>query len=381
MPLIRTFSLCLLSIVLGACEGFQGASDTLDPSGPVSLKPYGYSLEVLPKSSGQVGLFELAYRVAFSDAQRINEGQLESPTSSSDPVSIRARRMALEGVHLADSYCALFFAYGSDNQKWLLVAKDVVAALGTIATGAVALASPHNATAAGAIALSTAALYTGVDIYTRNFLFHSDNIDAVRSMTLNALAAHSAKALPENDSSIWTFGGAAQVINEHQALCFPASIRSLVLAALKTSTFTATSPTGAAPNPASTAPSEAASAVAPVAAAAVARAAPAAADAAVPAANAAAAAAGPAAAVAASQPNANIESIRAAARAAAAAGARAAISAAMPGASTSTVQAGGKAAADIIAPAAAAATAPNPAGVAAPPPTRQLNLTPNAANK
>jgi hypothetical protein len=108
-----------------------------------------------------------------------------------------------------------------------------VAALGTIATGAVALASPHNATAAGAIALGTAALYNGVDIYTRNFLFNTDNIESVRVMIMGALAAHASKALPENDPTIWTFAGAAQVINEHQAICLPASIRSLVLEAIK----------------------------------------------------------------------------------------------------------------------------------------------------
>jgi hypothetical protein len=186
----RTLSLLILGIGLQGCAGFQGATETLNPSGPASLEASNYNLEALPKSNGQIGLFELAYAAALSDAQRIDKGDLLPPTSSGDPISIRARRMAFEGVHLAESYCALFFDYGSNNQKWLLVSKDLVAALGTVATGAVALASPHNATAAGVIALSTAALYNGVDVYTRNFLFGSDNIDSVRTMTMSALAAH-----------------------------------------------------------------------------------------------------------------------------------------------------------------------------------------------
>ena len=50
------------------------------------------------------------------------------------------------------------------------------------------------------VALSTAALYSGVDIYTRNFLFNTDNIEAVRGMTVSALAAHSAAAFPDVDT-------------------------------------------------------------------------------------------------------------------------------------------------------------------------------------
>jgi hypothetical protein len=286
--------------------------------------------------------------------------------------------MAFEGVHLADSYCALFFVYGSDNQKWLLVSKDLVAALGTIATGAVALASPHNATAAGVIALTTAALYNGIDVYTRNFLFNTDNIEAVRVMIMGALAAHATKALPENDSTIWTFAGAAEVINEHQAICLPASIRSLVLEAIKGGKFLAAPPAGqGAANPSTTAAAtDAANAAVPAATAAAVRAAPAAAAAAAPAAAAGAAAAGPAAAAAATIPGANSATIRAAARDAAAAGARDAAETATPNASPNAVQAVAKAVANSVAPAAAAGAQASPSSgpPTRPPASRQLIL-------
>jgi len=379
VSLIRLFAFIILGGALQACTGFAGVTETLNPSGPVSLQAYNYDMTVLPRSNGEIGLFELAYAAALSDAQRIVKGELPPAASSSDQISVRARRMAFEGMHLADSYCALFFVYGSDNQKWLLVSKDLVAALGTIATGAVALASPHNATAAGAIALGTAALYNGVDIYTRNFLFNTDNIEAVRVMIMGALATHATKALPETDTSIWTFAGAAQVINEHQAICLPASIRSLVLVAIKGGKFVAEPPAGqagAAGSSTTAAATDAAAAAVPAATVAAVRAAPGAATAAAPAATAGAAAAGPAAAAAAAIPGANTETIRAAARDAALAGARDAATAAAPNASPAAVQALAKAVANPVAAAAAAGAqaAPTTGLPNRPPASRQLTL-------
>ncbi len=294
--------------LLPACTGFEGVRDTLDPSGPASLAR-SYNIDAAGGSKGQIGLFELAYKTAYLEAQQIDKGTLQPPTSSADPISIHARRMAVEGVHLADSYCELFFRYGSDNQKWLLVGRDLVAALGTVATGAIALASHNSSTATGVLALTTAGLYNGVDIYTRNFLFGADNIESVRVMTVNALAAHTAAALPENDNSIWTFGGAAQVVNEHQMICTAASIRSLVLQAIKGGTFVAAPAAAKAEANLSGAASSAANAAAaavPDASNAAAVAAPAAAGAATPAARAAAAPAAAAATAAAAQPGAGL---------------------------------------------------------------------------
>jgi hypothetical protein len=139
---MRTSSALLLcSLVLQGCTGFEGVTETLNPLGPASLKPYNYdaSIDAVPRSQGQVGLFEAAYATALADDLRIARGELPPAQHSTDTVSVHARQMAFEGVHLADSYCSLFFLYGSDNQKWLLVSKDIVGALGTIATGALAL--------------------------------------------------------------------------------------------------------------------------------------------------------------------------------------------------------------------------------------------------
>jgi hypothetical protein len=117
MGLVRTLAMFVLGGLLQGCTGFQGVTDTLNPSGPASLRAYDYNLEGLPKSTGEIGLFELAYAAALSDAQRIAKGDLLPATSSSDPISIRSRRMAFEGVHLADSYVlySLFMAVITRN--------------------------------------------------------------------------------------------------------------------------------------------------------------------------------------------------------------------------------------------------------------------------
>jgi hypothetical protein len=375
----RCRALLLCGVLLQGCTGFEGVSETLNPSGPASLQSSGYDTSVVPKSRGQVGLFEIAYATALADQVRIDRGDLLPPRSPADPVSIHARQMAIEGVHLADSYCSLFFLYGSDNQKWLLVAKDVIGALGTIATGAVAIANPHNATSAGIIALTTGALYNGVDIYTRNFLFNTDNIESVRAMTVGALNADSATAFPANDTSIWTFSGAAQVINGHQAICLPASIRSLVLEAIKGGKFIAAPAAGTVDATATGASSAAATTAAKAQIGAATRAASAAAPVdpsiAAPAAAGAAAAAGPAAAAAAAAPGATTASIREAARAAATAGAQAAAEAASPGAPRTAIQAAANAAASAVAPAAAtAATAGAHNPVPTTPPASRQNI-------
>jgi len=363
---------------LSACNGFGDVTETLNPSGPASLSSKGYAVTDLPLNPGQIGLFELAYAAALTDQQRIDRGDLAAATESSSSISLRARRMASEGVHLADSYCYLFFRYGSDNQKWLLVSKDLITIFGTIATGALALAKPGSATAAGITALSSGAPYNGVDIYTRNFLFGSDNIDAVRAMTMSVMASHSAKALPEVDGSIWTFGGAAEVINQHQATCLPASIRSLVLEAVKGGRFSAEPASGSQTSlrGSPTAATDAAMAQIPAATAAIARAVPQAAASAPQIANAAARAAGPAAASAAQTPGATRASIGEAARAAAAAGARDAAAAVTPNASRNAIRAIADAAASkVAAPAAAAAQATAVGGVPnRPPSTRQFNI-------
>ncbi len=241
---------CLsLLLLAGGCNsfrnGFGDATNTLDPRGPDSLSPTNYKTQDEPLHPGQVGLFEVSYSKAWEDQRIISQGGI-APTNA----PAHARQMAKDGMFLVDGYCQDFFRHGGDNQKWLDVAKDLTAALGSIATGALAIASPSNATAAAVVALSTATAYNGVDLYTKNFLFGSDNIESVRTLTMNALAAdRTASGVDGLDDTGWTFGKAAQAIMQHQDLCTPASIRASVVAAISTTKVTASASSASSPNP------------------------------------------------------------------------------------------------------------------------------------
>jgi hypothetical protein len=244
-PELATLAVVILTVP--SCSGFRSATSTLDPQGPVSLAPQ-YKLQADPTNPGAVGLFEASYAKAYSDQVAISKGLKSAPTSSSDPVSMQARQMASDGTALVDQYCSAFFKSAGKNQTWLNVGKDITAVIGTAATGVLALASPSNAAAAGAVALATATAYNGADLYTRDFLFGSDNIESVRSLTTKALLAHTAAVLPniDTDKTVWSFRGAAEVINDHQDLCTPASIHAAVLAAIQGGTVTAYHPSGSA---------------------------------------------------------------------------------------------------------------------------------------
>jgi hypothetical protein len=239
------------AIAVQGCTAFDSPRHTLDPQGPVSLRnstpPYMLPAvnATTPATDGQIGAFEHAYAVAYQDhIENINNGAA-TPTTIT-PSSWKARSMAEAGVALTDSFCAEFFLHSGRNQKWLDVGKDAVAVVGTLATGALAIASPSNSSAAAATALFTATAYNGVDLYTRNFLFGTDNIQQVSAMVQQLLATHKASALPQNDTSIWTFDGAVQVINDHQNICTAAAIRDKVLSAISGGQFKAYTAAGTA---------------------------------------------------------------------------------------------------------------------------------------
>lgn len=313
----------ICTVLIGGCGGFEGPKPILDQRGPISESAKASDV-------GEYGVFRISYDVALTDQQAISRAGSTAATLPADPRSRNARQMAIDGTNLVRSNCAEFFRSAGDNQKWLNFSKDVTTAGGALATGVLALASPANSSTAAAVALTTATAYNGVDIYTRNFLFGSDNIESVRAMTMNALSAHRAATLPDDDKTVWTYWGAITVIQDHQELCTPASIKALVLDSISNSKIIPIKNSDN-NNTASTAATNSV----PAAAAAATTVAPTAAAAAAP----AAAAAGPVAAAAgaaeAAKPAATADSIKAAAAGAARSIALQIITNVTPGASPS----------------------------------------------
>lgn len=148
-----------------ACAGLGGCASptlTLGTEGPV-------------RTSVETGVVKTFYD-AVSSAR----------TSPSDE---NAQKMLLQGFRLVYANCDEFFNTAGKHQQWIFVARDVVGAIGTIGTSVLAL---HDGSkmAVSNLALATGVTYSGLDIYTKNFLFSAENIAAVRELITKALEQH-----------------------------------------------------------------------------------------------------------------------------------------------------------------------------------------------
>ena len=233
------FKFFLISIpFLTGCAAIEGAPKIIDKNGPLALQHP-------PRSAPTAGLvynFNQSYLKAAAEEAAISMGSATAPTASTDPVSQHARQMAIDGINLIDGNCDDFFNDRGEDETLLNISRDTTAASGSLASGVLSLASPANAVASAVLSLLTTTTASGFDIYTKNFLFGSNNIDSVRTMTLAALATHKAAALPGNDTTVWHFGDASEVIMDHQNYCTPSKIRSLVLDSISSGKFQAVSP-------------------------------------------------------------------------------------------------------------------------------------------
>ncbi|RCW76393.1 hypothetical protein [Pseudorhodoferax soli] len=134
-----------------------------------------------------------------------------------------ARKMLEDGFALVDANCRTFFRSAGKSQQNVSVIRDVVGAVGTFGSAILALheGSRH---AAGYLALTTGVAFSGIDIYTKNYLFSAENIDSVRTLVVNALTKHSSAAL---GIGVQTYSSAALLVLGNQDICEPSSIAAL----------------------------------------------------------------------------------------------------------------------------------------------------------
>jgi hypothetical protein len=79
------------------------------------------------------------------------------------------------------------------------------------------------------MALFGTAFNSGVDIYTKHFLFSAENIASVKNLTLKALSTHQDAVLDQGNLS---FQDAVMRLNDNQAICTPRSIALLAKQAI-----------------------------------------------------------------------------------------------------------------------------------------------------
>lgn len=164
--------------------------------------------------------------------------------SVDNPGQAKLNAMLGDGLGLVYAHCSDFFRESGTRQERLLIARDVVTTLGTLAGTALAIGNRsgrNDADSLALIAFGTSSAMAGIDVYTQRYLFGADNIDAVRELTLNALVAHadSARALRPS-----TYQSVTLHILDNQAICTPRRIALLARQAIQAGTVVSTT-TGA----------------------------------------------------------------------------------------------------------------------------------------
>jgi hypothetical protein len=169
-----------------------------------------------------------SYRNADKLQQRISNAEI---SADSREAQLAFRQMVIDGFGLADANCSDFFHNEGKHQQWVIFSRDVVGAVGTLATAVTAAAGSPTGVIAG-FSIATATGYNGLDIYQRNFLFGAENIDSVRLLIEKASAARRDAVLA--DKGQWQdFGEAQTAVMQYQEECMPASILSHTRAAIK----------------------------------------------------------------------------------------------------------------------------------------------------
>ncbi len=196
-------------LALTGCSTLDGPPPVLRATGPVSP-----SASVANK--GLIGRFAASAGAAAAPGA--------SPTA--------ATAMLEDGFTLVYAHCNDFFLHAGREQSRLLVLKDATAAAGTLAAGIIALSTGGTGgkTALGIVTLGTSATLSGIDIYTQQYLFGAENVDAVRELTLNALSAHGTTV---RTTSPATYNAVVAHLFDNQAICTPRRIAMLAREAIQ----------------------------------------------------------------------------------------------------------------------------------------------------
>jgi hypothetical protein len=134
-----------------------------------------------------INLFSQHYQILYYKFMGI-----VPPTSVSSDTSqggsVTPVLLTAEGASLAYQLCSSFFKKAGTEQQYLLFSRDVIGVIGTLATGI--LGATHASPEATAwVGIGSGAALSGISIYTRNFLFSEDNVQAVQDLTLKAMTA------------------------------------------------------------------------------------------------------------------------------------------------------------------------------------------------
>ncbi len=156
----------------------------------------------------------------------------ESYNAAENAADLKGGQQLLEnGFALIYLNCSDFFDHAGKKQILLNVGRDAGNLLAT--TTITYLAGDgdpkNNKEGITNIGLATGLMDSGVDIYTRNFLFSSENIASVKELTLKALSTHQQAVRAGQPTK---FQMIVQQLHDDQDICTPRYIATLVKSAI-----------------------------------------------------------------------------------------------------------------------------------------------------
>lgn len=171
-----------------------------------------------------IALFTGDYEIALNS--RINSDGRESETTA---------RMLRSGFMYNYSFCSTYFYRMAIRQRNAKVARRVLPPLSALITGVVGLqdfsGNPDTKERiVQSVALGSAFSTSLLDVYEEQFLYGTDNIDSVETLTLKALSVHREAVLAREDIG---FEQAIQHLIDNQNLCSPQSVLTMARNAIK----------------------------------------------------------------------------------------------------------------------------------------------------
>ncbi len=148
-----------------------------------------------------------------------------------------AKAMLQTSFSLTNARCTDYFAQKAGSQSEVNIARSIVAPALTLLTGVLSIVNFKNdlngakrAEWEKGLSLASAATLAGLTIWEENFLFSSENIDDVRSLTNHAMAEYRIAVLKLTNH---TFDTNVDYVLQYHMICTPGKIKGMVKQAIK----------------------------------------------------------------------------------------------------------------------------------------------------
>ncbi|MBI1328712.1 MAG: hypothetical protein GC166_02275 [Alphaproteobacteria bacterium] len=211
-------------LLLSGCATVDGASWAITQKGIFDGSRGSYTaVEDLPHPAADN---PIPRKVVDIDLPRVYS------ESALDPYSADKAKALLDvGFAVIESNCEGYFDSSGTTQRWIFVSRDTIGAVGTLATGVLGALGAGTPTIAW-VGLATGSAYSGLDIFSKHFLFASENIDAVHDLVRRQLLSEQADARKSIGGTGYTFFAVRQAMLGNQITCSDAHILSLVRTAI-----------------------------------------------------------------------------------------------------------------------------------------------------